>query len=294
MSIISSQSAERRSPQALDTSEIATILVYLPSERSLATLLEAAIKVAHACDAHISCVHVTPIEAYNAFDGFGGVFVMHDIVRTFEEQAARIREATQKHLEGSAVSWDFTHVTGHVPGKLTQYSGLKDLIMLERERFDFDKGGSVGLAGDLLHRSRTPLMITDASTSPPDPTGTAVIAWDASLEAAYAVRASMGLLKLASRVRILQILEVDKGEVFPRAQLVDYLSRHSIDAEVVIEPRAGGAENVAQALVDYTRAESDGYIVMGGYRHTRLGEFLFGGVTRTLLIQCPVPLVVAH
>jgi nucleotide-binding universal stress UspA family protein len=33
---------------------------------------------------------------------------------------------------------------------------------------------------------------------------------------------------------------------------------------------------------------------MGGYSHTRIGEYVFGGVTRTLLNDCPVPLVVAH
>ena len=36
------------------------------------------------------------------------------------------------------------------------------------------------------------------------------------------------------------------------------------------------------------------YIVMGGYSHSRLGEYVFGGVTRTLLKDCPVALVIAH
>jgi len=36
------------------------------------------------------------------------------------------------------------------------------------------------------------------------------------------------------------------------------------------------------------------YIVMGGYNHSRVGEYLFGGVTRTLLTDCAVPLFIAH
>jgi len=33
---------------------------------------------------------------------------------------------------------------------------------------------------------------------------------------------------------------------------------------------------------------------MGGYSHTRIGEYVFGGVTRILLTECPLPLVIAH
>jgi nucleotide-binding universal stress UspA family protein len=33
---------------------------------------------------------------------------------------------------------------------------------------------------------------------------------------------------------------------------------------------------------------------MGGYGHNRAGEFLFGGVTRSLLKKCALPLFVAH
>jgi nucleotide-binding universal stress UspA family protein len=42
------------------------------------------------------------------------------------------------------------------------------------------------------------------------------------------------------------------------------------------------------------RGAGAAYIVMGGYSHTRIGEYVFGGVTRTLLAECPLPLVIAH
>ena len=53
----------------------------------------------------------------------------------------------------------------------------------------------------------------------------------------------------------------------------------------------GGVE---LGLVDYAKRSAASYIVMGGYGHSRAGEFLFGGVTRALLKECPVPLVLAH
>ena len=71
-----------------------------------------------------------------------------------------------------------------------------------------------------------------------------------------------------------------------------YLSRHGIYAELdtwVLEE-----ELVPDLLVDYANQKGAGCIVMGGYGHSRAGEFLFGGVTRALLKRCPIALVVSH
>jgi len=47
-------------------------------------------------------------------------------------------------------------------------------------------------------------------------------------------------------------------------------------------------------LVEYASVHNASYIVMGGYSHSRAGEFLFGGVTRDLLGECPITLALAH
>ena len=51
---------------------------------------------------------------------------------------------------------------------------------------------------------------------------------------------------------------------------------------------------VAATLVAHARGMRAAYIVMGGYSHNRIREVVFGGVTRSLLKECPVPLVIAH
>jgi nucleotide-binding universal stress UspA family protein len=161
----------------------------------------------------------------------------------------------------------------------------------EPHRTDF-AGPTIGLLGELLHRSRTPLFIPADDGAPVDPTGTALIAWDGSYEAANAVRAAVGLLKIASQVRVLQIHEKE-DEAFPGTKLLEYLSRHGIHAELFTES-AASKEFVSDALVAHARAIGAAYLVMGGYNHSRVGEFVFGGVTRSLLKSSPVPLLIAH
>ena len=65
-------------------STVKTILVHIQNDKSLESRLETALAIARSCGAHLSCVHITPIEAYVAFDSFGGVFVMNDVIKTIE------------------------------------------------------------------------------------------------------------------------------------------------------------------------------------------------------------------
>ena len=117
-----------------------------------------------------------------------------------------------------------------------------------------------------------------------------MIAWNGSVEAANAVRSAIDLLKMASDVKVVRYTE-DKDLSLSDERLLEYLSRHGIHAELDTHlPKAG----VAEDLVDYASQARAEYVVMGGYSHSRAGEFLFGGVTRALLQACDLSLVMAH
>ena len=275
---------------------VKTILLHIQHDDKLDQRLEAALAVARACDAHLSCLHVTPIEAYVAFDSFGGVFVMNDVIKALDDEELKLRVRVEEKLRAEGAAWDYFQVTGNVPTQIIRHAALTDLLVVGREphRSDF-VGPTIGLLGDLLHRSRTPLFVPSTDGGGIDSNGTVMIAWDASHEAANAVRAAIGLLKLASDVRVVQVKERDKEDVFPGTRLLEYLSRHGIHADLeTVRPVGAEGEEIAGILLDHAAAITAGYMVMGGYNHSRVGEYLFGGVTRALLADSPVPLFVAH
>lgn len=278
------------------TCAVRSILVHVQDDRALVQRLEAALSLARACGAHLHCVHITPVEAYVAFDGFGGVFVMNDVITALDEGEERIRQRVEQELKGEDVPWDYEQVTGNVASQIVRHGALNDLIVTGRELHQ----GSVlrsgtGLLGDVLQRSRTGLFIPGTGGGLVDPLGEAVIAWDGSYEAANAVRSALGLLQIASNVRAVQVSEEGKDKDFPSTRLLEYLSRHGIKAELTVEQaRDSGGEAIASVIVANARASGAAYVVMGGYNHSRVGEYLFGGVTRTLLEECDLPLVVAH
>lgn len=275
---------------------VKTILLHAQDDRTLQARLETALALARTCSAHLRCLHVTPIEAYYAFDGFGGVFLMNDVVKSIDEQEEKLRSRIESDLRNEDVPWDYVQVTGTVPSKVAGHGALADLIVTGREphRTGF-RGPAPGLLGDLLTRSRTPLLIPPDEGFASDFTGTAVIAWDGSFEAANAVRSALGMLRLASDVRVIQVREAGKDQAFPGTALLEYLSRQAIHAELTVERSLmTDGEAVASVLLAYSRAVGAAYQVMGGYNHSRIGEYVFGGVTRELLASSPVALLISR
>lgn len=278
-------------------SGVKTILLQVQNDEALDRTLETALSLSRACEAHLECVHVTPIQAYVAFDSFGGVFVMDDVIRAIDDADAKLDVRLRSELSKEDVSWTYTQITGDVPHQLIGRAALADLIVTSRspKQIDF-QGPTIGMLGDLLHRSRTPLFIAGDDGKVPDPSGRALIAWNGSFKAANAVRSAVGLLKLASEVRVLRIDE-EKDEAFPSTRLLEYLSRHGIHAELKVESSDPDARDVGFTYACLTsEAERMGaaYIVMGGYSHSRVSEYVFGGLTRSMLTGCSVPLFIAH
>jgi nucleotide-binding universal stress UspA family protein len=276
---------------------VKTILLHVQNDKALDQTLETALSLARACEAHLSCLHVTPIQAYVAFDSFGGVFVMSDVFKAIEEEERLLKERIQAELSKEDASWDYIQTTGDVTSQLIGRAALADLIVTSREpkRTDF-QGPTIGMLGDLLHRSRTPLFVAADDGKVPDPTGSALIAWNGSFEAANAVRSAIGLLKLASDVRILRIDE-QKEEAFPSTALLEYLSRHGIHAELSLataHPDAMDAGFLSAHLNSEAERMKAAYIVMGGYSHSRVSEYMFGGLTRSMLSASSTPLFIAH
>jgi len=274
-----------------------TILVHIQSEATLCNRLENALSLARASGAHLHCLHVTPYETYAAYEGFGGILIASDAVLAIDEQNAAMRARVEAELKNEDVSWNFTQATGNIVGSILSHAALSDLIVTGREQRSFASAGrSIGQLGDLVSRSRTPIFIASDQESV-DPTAPVIIAWDSSQAAADAVRGSISLLKLASAVHVVAITEYDRSEEFPGTLLLEFLSRHGIHAELSVDGsdmKRPEPNYVAAVLMGKAASLGASYIVMGGYNHSRIGEFMFGGVTRKLLTNGTVPIVIAH
>jgi len=276
-----------------------TILFHAQDHEDLERRLEDGLALARASDGHLACIHVTPAEAYVTFDAFGGVFVMDDVLASIMEGEERVRRRCEAALAGEDVSWSFEQVGGPLIGTLAGRASLCDLLMIcRRKSRSTAYGEPLAIIGDLIMTSRVPLFIAGDSAKVHDPLAPVVIGWNGSIEAANAVRGALPWLRLASSVHVVTVSVTEPAAAddslrpFPSTRLLEYLSRHGVHAE--LGNFSESPDLVAPLLLEKVGATGARTLVIGGYGHSRVGEYWFGGVTRDLLETCPVAMIVTH
>ena len=121
-----------------------------------------------------------------------------------------------------------------------------------------------------------------------------VVAWNASREARRAIADALPFLTGAKSVTVL-VVDPERnprhGEE-PGADVARYLIRHG--AKVVVEQVQSQGQPIARIILNYAERHDTDLIVVGAYSHPRTTEMIFGGVTRSLLRDAAVPLLIAH
>ena len=122
-----------------------------------------------------------------------------------------------------------------------------------------------------------------------------LVAWDSRIEASRALRESVGILTRAEDVR-LALVDPEESEgghgAEPGADAAAYLARYGIKVTVDRLPSSG--HTIAAVLRRHAIDTSAELLVMGAYGHSRLRERIFGGVTRSMLDEPPLPILMAR
>lgn len=150
-----------------------------------------------------------------------------------------------------------------------------------------------GTAEALIFGSGKPTLLISDKVARID-FGHVMIAWDGTRAAARAVADAAFLLERAAKVTIVTVTE-DKqlpGDN-PNARLADYFSRRGLPAQALT---VGGGMTVPieQLLQDKAREIGAGLLVMGGFGHSRVRDFVLGGATNGILKNLRMPVLLSH
>ena len=117
--------------------------------------------------------------------------------------------------------------------------------------------------------------------------------WDGSRNAARAIADAMPFLKRGKAIEIVMVASGSgKADELPGVDLGEHLARHGLNVEVKRLVAAG--VDVSNVILSYAADCAADFIVMGGYGHSRLREFVLGGATRGILASMTVPVLMAH
>ena len=164
-----------------------------------------------------------------------------------------------------------------------------DLLVIGRHFRSDDLFRSLDPGELILKAGRPVLLVPNEVTSFSGKRIT--IAWKDTREARRAVVDSLPFLETAGSVTI---VEVCKDE-FPSKidDVAIFLGRHRVNATSQrLQPIRD--MSTTQCLLQFIRNEDFGLVIAGAYGHTRLGEWIFGGVTRALLRESPICSLFSH
>ncbi|QYJ08173.1 universal stress protein [Qipengyuania flava] len=269
-----------------------SILVHAHDDGAFGKRLDVALDLARVFEGHLSLLHAFPYSSGTMTDLHGAAFAA--MTPIWKEAAAEMRERVEADMANEDVPWDWREASGPAALALLRHSSLMDLIVLGASE-PIDKGKAPSwTAGELAISASCPVMVLPEDCKRYEHEAPALVAWDGSAEASHALRAAMPLLRKVEKVYLASVAERGTAEPeLPALGGADYLARHGIACEVV-ELGEPGKYGVAGALNEAAELRRCGLLVMGAYGHTRIGERIFGGVTRSMLSDVRVPLLLKH
>jgi nucleotide-binding universal stress UspA family protein len=202
------------------------------------------------------------------------------------QKAERAFRAAAHHL--ADIEW---RSAMHPPrGFALAQARAADLVVLGRYGSNDTYQGAMGLTpGDLVMDLGRPLLVV-----PPLVTALAarhvLIAWKDTREARRAVSDAMPFLMRADQVTVLAV--GSDGAEPAVADVGAYLCLHGIPARAIVRRKVDGG--IAGTVVDYAIENGSDLIVSGAYGHSRMREWMFGGVTLDLLEEAPVCCLMSH
>jgi nucleotide-binding universal stress UspA family protein len=280
------------------------ILASLSGFGSDQAVLDTAIALAKWHDGHVLCLH-TRIDAGRTAAvsepvGARPGLSQDPILKIAAEEDARSRhamaafqDALRRHglaqadtpLQGSATTLAWVERRSFLNETLHQ-ARYHDLVVMGR-----DHERPAEHIKSIVMQSGRPVLL-----APPRPAMTigrhVAIAWKPGAESARAAAATTALLTRAERVTILAVAEQDDNVARLAAEdLAGSLSWHGIRAEVRVQPASGHSGQMLQEMAHESGAD---LLVMGAYGHSRLREYIFGGVTEAMIAACSLPVLLFH
>ncbi|THF55437.1 universal stress protein [Ollibium composti] len=218
------------------------------------------------------------------------------------------RQADQRRLKARTEEISAFVAANPVSGDVvSDYAevGWADEMVGRRARYaDLTLAGPELLASETLRQkviegalfwSGKPLLLVPEGAQPTLNPKRVLVAWDTRIEATRAVGEALDLLAAADEVH-LAIVDPVEGERFhgeePGADVATFLARHGVN--VTVDRLPSENHSVAEVLRRHAVDTDAEVLVMGAYGHSRLRQRIFGGVTRSMLENPPLPVFLAR
>jgi nucleotide-binding universal stress UspA family protein len=223
----------------------------------------------------------------------------HDPDGTSQKKAAtELMAKTEEGLRMHTSSLDFKNIEwlssfDEPLDAMCARAKYADLVVIGQSDPSDDSGTELDFPQRLILSAGRPVLILPKIGSFSTVGKNIIVAWNTSREATRAVTDAIPLLKRAENVHIMAV-DSEYGEHgnIPGTEIANYLAQHEVNVDVLRNP--GGEIDIGNELLSRAADISADLIVMGGYGHSRLREWVLGGATRTILESMTIPVLMSH
>ena len=207
---------------------------------------------------------------------------------------ANIRHASEVLLDNSATA-NWSAIEGDDQEVVAEQGSLYDLIVVNRPNQGYEPFSGT-IVKSAIFNTRRPVLVAppcfkDVYYGTKIGDWKAMIAWNRTVHAATAVSNAMPLLECVKSVELLSVQTGAKKGV-PAGEVAQQLERREV--KVSVKEIVPDSRSVGQMLLAEAMEFGASLLIMGAYSHNRMKEFVLGGVTRHILDQAEIPVLMSH
>jgi nucleotide-binding universal stress UspA family protein len=271
------------------------VVVNLSSRTPRDFAAEYAISIAATFGAHITAISFV-YEPVIPDGTLGGVPA--DLIELQREENSKAANAAVSRFDAgvkkAGISAETRVLDATFGGAATRFAQIArrfDIAVVGQAQREGGAGDELMIEGALFESGR-PLLVVPYIQQRGLTLERVLACWDGSRTAARAIGDAMPFLERAKAVDIVIVAEERKSEKMTGTNMAAHLARHGVAASVKRVTKGDIA--IEDALLSYAADSGADFMVMGGYGHSRLREFILGGVTRGILASMTVPVLIAH
>lgn len=269
------------------------ILLHLDDSENARIRMDVAISLARAHGAELTGIYTLREEpARGLLPGAAAAqvprYVLEQHRATWREHAEEAIDDLRRRAETAGVCLDYRIEVGNAPTDvLAERARCADVTIIGKP-----DDGDDSLPHDVLFSTGRPVVVVP-SCHRNGVGDNVVVAWNDGREAARAVADAIPVLERARQVTVTFVSpEYSEANEPPGQNIIEHLSRHGITAE--LETYHGKGPSVGDFLLARTTDRGADLLVMGAYGHSRLRDFVLGGVTKTVLRNTATPVLMSH
>jgi nucleotide-binding universal stress UspA family protein len=280
------------------TAQLGEIVVFIDGHAKAAGILEFAGVLAEEHGARLISVFMQPAPPTTTAQTFARGKGMESVIHVHQAELegieadyrAQFDDTIRRHGIRPESEWRSSPYSSSDVGVNAHYA---DLVVVTRPEPAGQTAGPPSLGESLVLTSGRPIIVF-----PPQGTVSRVrrilVGWNANRESIRAVADALPLLAKAEAVEVL-VVDPERHAGHgpePGADIARHLARHG--AQVGVRRLSSGGKDVGHLLLSQADAFGADLLVMGAYGHSQLTEWVFGGVTRTVLYEAGLPVLMSR